>query len=323
MNESQLISSLKKHHSDKIKINKKSILSYKESISLSIIEEMENDPTVYLLGEDIGEYGGAYGVTKDAYLKFGKERVKDTPVSEAGFTGLAIGSAYYGLKPIVEFMSFNFVLPAIDQIINSSAKIYSMSGGKINCPIIFRGSNGRMDNLGAQHNHCYASWFLSCPGLIVLAPSNSQDAYILIKEAIRNPNPVVFLEHTNLYSISSEINIGNYSPKIGKANIIKKGNDITIVSFSYGVELSKKAIEIIEEDISIELIDLVSISPLDMSIITKSVSKTKNLLFVDEGWSISGIGSEIVSRLSISLKDSINFHILSSKFTPMPYSSSL
>jgi len=318
--ETQCVDPLKKYSSSKINTDKNFILSYKESISLSIIEEMDNDPTIYLLGEDVGEYGGAYGVTKNVYLKFGKNRVKDTPVSEAGFTGLAIGSAYYGLKPIVEFMSFNFVLPAIDQIINSAAKIYSMSGGKITCPIVFRGSNGRMDNLGAQHNHCYASWFLSCPGLIVLAPSNSQDAYLLIKEAVRNPNPVIFLEHTKLYSLTGKINKGIHLPKIGKANILIKGSDITIVSYSYGVELSKKAIKIIKKDITIELIDLVSISPLDINTIKKSAFKTRKLLFIDEGWSISGIGSEIIARLSISLKESVSFHILSSEFTPVPYS---
>lgn len=314
---------LAKSKKNEIIIKKDIFISYRDAISTSIVEEMYKDSKIYLIGEDIGVYGGVYGVTSKAFSIFKENRVKDTPVSEAGFTGLAIGSAYFGLKPIVEFMSFNFVLPAMDQIINSAAKIYSMSGGKINCPIVFRGSNGHMENLGAQHNQCYASWFSHCPGLIVLAPSNSQDAYILMKEAIKNKNPVIFLEHSKLYDRKSYIQKGVYKSKIGKSNIIKEGSDILIISYSYGIELSKQSIELLEKyNISVELIDLVSINPLDIETIKNSANKIGKALVVEEGWGISGIGSEIISRIYDS-SDNIIIKSLSSEYSPIPFSSEL
>ena len=265
----------------------------------AIAEEMRKNPDIFLIGEEVGEYEGAYKVSQGLLAEFGNKRIIDTPITEAGFTGLAVGAAMGGLVPIVEFMTWNFAFQAIDQIINSAAKTLYMSGGKVNIPIVFRGPNGSALQVAAQHSHDLSSIFSNIPGLVVLSPYDSADAKGMLKAAINSPNPVIFLENEILYNESFEVPDGDYIIPIGKASIKKSGKDITLVSFSRGVHTSLEASKILSKhNINVEVIDLRSLRPIDFETIINSVKKTNNIITVEEGWLSSGLGAEIISRVS-------------------------
>uniref|UniRef100_A0A803QSS1 Pyruvate dehydrogenase E1 component subunit beta n=1 Tax=Cannabis sativa TaxID=3483 RepID=A0A803QSS1_CANSA len=273
-------------------------MTVRDALNSALDEEMSADPKVFLMGEEVGEYQGAYKITKGLLDKYGPDRVLDTPITEAGFTGIGVGAAYYGLRPVVEFMTFNFSMQAIDHIINSAAKSNYMSAGQISVPIVFRGPNGAAAGVGAQHSQCYASWYASCPGLKVLAPYSSEDARGLMKAAIRDPDPVVFLENELLYGesfpVSAEALDSSFCLPIGKAKIEREGKDVTITAFSKMVGYALKAAEILaKEGISAEVINLRSIRPLDRATINTSVRKTNRLVTVEEGLPQHGVGAEI------------------------------
>ena len=255
-----------------------------------------------MIGEEVGEYEGAYKVSQGLLAEFGNKRIIDTPITEAGFTGLAVGAAMGGLVPIVEFMTWNFAFQAIDQIINSAAKTLYMSGGKVNIPIVFRGPNGSALQVAAQHSHDLSSIFSNIPGLVVLSPYDSADAKGMLKAAINSPNPVIFLENEILYNESFEVPDGDYIIPIGKASIKKSGKDITLVSFSRGVHTSLEASKILSKhNINAEVIDLRSLRPIDFETIINSVKKTNNIITVEEGWLSSGLGAEIISGSQVKL----------------------
>ena len=250
----------------------------REAIRQAIDEEMQRDPAVLVIGEEVAEYNGAYKVTKGLLNKYGPDRVCDTPISENAFTGMGIGAAMTGLKPIVEFMSFNFSFVAADQIISNAAKMFYMSGGRFNVPIVFRGPNGGAAQVSCQHSHCVEALYGNLPGLIVLSPSNAYDAKGLLKTAIRNPNPVLFLENELIYGQKMEIPKEEYLIPIGLASVLKEGTDITLVSYSRMIDLCKEAVDALaKKGIKVELIDIRSIKPLDIATISKSVKKNRSL----------------------------------------------
>ncbi len=321
--------SLLKEHSyslDSKKWSEKEI-TMREALNQAIEEEMNLDKDVFLLGEEVAEYDGAYKVTQGLLDKFGSKRVLDTPISEQGFTGLAIGAAMSGLKPICEFMTFNFSMQAIDQIVNSAAKSLYMSGGEINVPIVFRGPNGAAARVGAQHSQCFISWFSHIPGLLVVAPSNARDAKGLLKSSIRNLNPVVFLEHELLYKEKSNVPEENdFLIPIGKANLIKEGNDVTIIGFSMSVQRILNALPSIEKlGIKADVIDLRSIKPLDEDLIYKSVKKTNRVVIVEDGWGNTSFGSHLSYLIQSNCFDYLDSEIIkvSGKDVPMPYAENL
>ncbi|XP_021723029.1 pyruvate dehydrogenase E1 component subunit beta-1, mitochondrial-like [Chenopodium quinoa] len=302
----------------------------RDAINSAIDEEMGADPKVFLMGEEVGEYQGAYKITKGLLDKYGPNRVIDTPITEAGFTGIGVGAAFHGLKPIVEFMTFNFAMQAIDHIINSAAKTCYMSAGQITVPIVFRGPNGAAAGVGAQHSQCYAPWYGSCPGLKVLSPYSAEDARGLLKAAIRDPDPVVFLENEILYGesfpISDEVVDPNFTVPIGKAKIEREGKDVTITAFSKMVGFSLKAAEILEkEGISAEVINLRSIRPLDRALINDSVRKTSRLITVEEGFPQHGVGAEICTSVIEDSFDYLDAPIerIAGADVPMPYAPNL
>jgi pyruvate dehydrogenase E1 component beta subunit len=262
-------------------------------------EEMRADDRVFVMGEEVAEYQGAYKVTRELLQEFGPMRVVDTPITEHGFAGLGVGAAMAGLKPIVEFMTWNFAMQAIDQIINSAAKTLYMSGGQIKSSIVFRGPNGAASRVGAQHSQDYSSWYSHVPGLIVIAPYDAADAKGLLKAAIRNPNPVVFLEHEMLYGVEFEIpDVKDWIVPIGKAKIRRAGADVTITAHSRMVGLVLKAAdELAKDGIEAEVIDLRTLRPLDTATIIESVKKTNRIVTVEEGWGQSGVGAEIAARV--------------------------
>jgi len=306
-------------------------MTVREAINQGIDEEMERDEAVFILGEEVAQYQGAYKVTKGLYQKYGDKRVIDTPITEMGFTGLAIGAAYKDLKPIVEFMTMNFSMQAIDQVINSAAKQYYMSAGNVPCPIVFRGPNGNAAGTAAQHSQCFAAWYSSCPGLKVVAPYSSEDAKGLMKAAIRDPNPVVVLEHELMYGVSfpmsDEAQSKDFVIPFGKAKIEKEGSDVTIVAFSKMVGLAIEAAEAMAaKGVSVEVINLLSIRPLDRDAIINSVKKTGRIISIETGWPQCGIGSEI----SAILMESEAFNYLDAPMervtgadVPMPYATDL
>ena len=302
-------------------------MSVREAINTAIAEEMRLDKNVFLIGEEVGEYQGAYKVSQGLLKEFGKSRIIDTPISEEGFTGLAIGSAFNGLKPIVEYMTFNFSMQAIDQIVNTASKTHYMSGGQINVPIVFRGPNGSATQTAAQHSQDFTSWYAHCPGLKVVSPSNAADAKGLLKSSIRDPNPVVFLEHEIMYSHECEVPTDkNFLIPIGKANILKEGSDVTIISFSLSTFKSLEASEILLNDnINAEVIDLRTIRPIDKNTIIESVKKTNRVVCVEECWPFSGINSEISSIIMEEAFDYLDAPVkrVSSKDVPMPYALNL
>ncbi len=309
-------------------INSKDQITMRQAIRDTIAEEMRNDKKVFILGEEVAEYQGAYKVTQGLLEEFGKKRVIDTPISEQGFAGLAVGAAFKGLIPIVEFMTFNFSMQAIDQIINSAAKTLYMSGGQINCPIVFRGPNGAAAQVAAQHSQDFSSWYSHVPGLKVVAPSTPLNAKGLLREAIRDPNPVIFLENEILYGLKGEVSTDkNFTVPFGKANVAREGKDATIVTYSIMLHKSMEAAKILknEFDLDIEVIDLQSLRPIDAETILNSVKKTNRLVTVEESWPFASVGSEIVNIVQQNAFDYLDSPIIkvNSADVPMPYSSEL
>ena len=271
------------------------VQTVREALRDGMAEEMRRDENVYLMGEEVAEYQGAYKVSQGLLQEFGARRVVDTPITEQGFTGLAVGAGFMGLRPIVEFMTWNFSMQAIDQIINSAAKTLYMSGGQMGCPIVFRGPNGAASRVGAQHSQCYASWYAHCPGLKVVSPWSAADAKGLMKAAIRDPNPVLILENEILYGTSGPVPVSaDYVVPIGKAKVVRAGKDVTITAFSIMVGKALQAAEeLAKVGIDAEVIDLRSIRPLDIDTIVNSVKKTNRLVSCEEGWPFAGIGAEL------------------------------
>ena len=312
---------------ENIKTNSQNI-TMRESIRDAIKEEMIKNTKVFIIGEEVGEYQGAYKVTQGLLEEFGNKRVIDTPISEHGFTGLAIGSAFKGLRPIVEFMTFNFSMQAIDQIVNSAAKSLYMSGGQINCPIVFRGPNGAASQVAAQHSQDFTAWYSHCPGLKVVTPSNAFNAKGLLKSAINDDNPVIFLENEILYSHKADVPIDkDFIIPLGKANIALSGKDVTIATYSIMVSKCIEAASFIKEqhNVDVEIIDLQTIRPLDIDLIIQSVRKTNRLITVEESWPFASVGSEISYLVQKEAFDFLDSPILkvNSADVPMPYSSVL
>jgi pyruvate dehydrogenase E1 component beta subunit len=280
-------------------------ITLRDALRDAMAEEMRRDPDVFLMGEEVAEYQGAYKVSRELLAEFGPKRVVDTPITEHGFAGLGVGAAMAGLKPIVEFMTWNFAMQAIDQIINSAAKTLYMSGGQIRSSIVFRGPNGAASRVAAQHSQDYSSWYSHVPGLIVIAPYDAADAKGLLKAAIRNPNPVVFLEHEMLYGTEFEIpDVQDWIVPIGKAKVRRAGADVTITAHSRMVGLALKAAEqLASEGVDAEVIDLRTLRPLDMATIVESVRKTNRLVTVEEGWGQSGVGAEVCARVAAEAFD--------------------
>ena len=304
------------------------LITMRQAIRDAMAEEMRKNESVFVIGEEVGEYQGAYKVTQGLLEEFGPKRIIDTPISEQGFTGLAVGSAFKGLRPIVEFMTFNFSMQAIDQIINSAAKTLYMSGGQINCPIVFRGPNGAASQVAAQHSQDFTSWYAHCPGLKVVVPSNAYNAKGLLKSAIDDDNPVIFLENEILYGHKAEVPVDtNFEIPLGVANIALEGSDATIVTYSIMVSKSLEAVKLLKDkhDINVEVIDLQTIRPLDKETILESVKKTNRLVTVEESWPFASIGSEIVNIVQNEAFDFLDSPIkkINSADVPMPYSSVL
>mgnify|MGYP000533374068 FL=1 len=302
-------------------------ITVREALRDAILEEMEADNDVFIMGEEVAEYEGAYKVTQGLLEKFGDKRVIDTPITEHGFTGIGVGAAFGNLKPIVEFMTFNFSMQAIDQIINSAAKTLYMSGGQMGCPIVFRGPNGAASRVAAQHSQCFASWYSHVPGLKVVSPWSSEDAKGLLKSAIRDPNPIVFLENEVMYGQSFDCPISNeFTLPIGKAKVEKNGSDITIVAFSIMVGKALEAANELEKNgINVEVINLRTLRPLDLETIINSVKKTNRLITCEEGFGYSGIGAEISSLIQENAFDWLDAPVLRvhGKDVPMPYAENL
>jgi pyruvate dehydrogenase E1 component beta subunit len=299
----------------------------REALRDAMAEEMRRDEMVFLMGEEVAEYQGAYKVSQGLLEEFGPNRVIDTPITEHGFAGLAVGAAFTGLKPIVEFMTFNFSMQAIDQIVNSAAKTNYMSGGQMGSPIVFRGPNGAAARVAAQHSQCYASWYAHIPGLKVVAPWSAADAKGLLKSAIRDPNPVIFLENEMLYGQSFEVpQDKDWIVPIGKAKVVRKGSQVTITAFSRMVGVSLEAAELLaKEGIDAEVIDLRTIRPLDTATIVASVQKTNRLVSVEEGWPFAGIGSEMAAVIMEQAFDYLDAPVarVAGVDVPMPYAANL
>ena len=304
-----------------------SMMTVREALRDAMAEEMRANPDVFVMGEEVAEYQGAYKVTQGLLQEFGPKRVIDTPITEHGFAGIGVGAAMTGLRPIVEFMTFNFAMQAIDQIINSAAKTLYMSGGQMGCPIVFRGPNGAAARVAAQHSQDYSAWYSQIPGLKVVAPYTASDFKGLLKSAIRDPNPVVFLENEILYGQSFEVpNLPDFTIPIGKARIHRPGKDVTLVSFSIGMTYAIKAAAELEKDgIDAEIIDLRTLRPLDTQTIVESVKKTGRCITIEEGWPQNGIGAEIGMRLMEQAFDYLDAPVIriTGKDVPMPYAANL
>ncbi len=302
-------------------------VTLREALRDAMAEEMRRDDRVFVMGEEVAEYQGAYKVTQGLLDEFGARRVIDTPITEYGFAGIGTGAAMGGLRPIIEFMTFNFAMQAIDHIINSAAKTNYMSGGQMRCPIVFRGPNGAAARVGAQHSQNYVPWYASVPGLIVIAPYDAADAKGLLKAAIRCEDPVVFLENELLYGRTYEVPAGNdHVVPIGKARIMREGSDVTIVSYSIGVGLSlEAATKLAEEGISAEVIDLRTIRPLDKATILASLAKTNRLVVAEEGWPVCSVGSEILAICMEEGFDDLDAPVMriTNEDVPMPYAANL
>ncbi|WP_291684629.1 pyruvate dehydrogenase complex E1 component subunit beta [Bradyrhizobium sp.] len=302
-------------------------MTIREALRDAMAEEMRRDPDVFVMGEEVAEYQGAYKVTQGLLQEFGAKRVIDTPITEHGFAGVGVGAAMAGLKPIVEFMTFNFAMQAIDQIINSAAKTLYMSGGQMGCSIVFRGPNGAAARVAAQHSQDYSAWYSQIPGLKVIAPFSAADYKGLLKAAIRDPNPVIFLENEMLYGHSGEVpKLDDYVIPIGKARIVRTGGHITIVSWSNGMSYALKAAdELAKEGIEAEVVDLRTLRPMDTDTIVASVKKTGRAVTVEEGWQQNGVGAEICARIMEHAFDYLDAPVLrvSGKDVPMPYAANL
>ncbi len=301
-------------------------IQFREALREAMQEEMRRDPRVLLMGEEVAEYNGAYKVSQGMLDEFGPERVLDTPISELGFAGIGVGAAMNGLRPIVEFMTFNFSLVAIDQIINSAAKIYSMSGGQYSAPMVFRGPTGNAGQLGAQHSQNFENWYANCPGLKVVVPSNPYDAKGLLKTAIRDDDPVIFMESEVMYGDKGEVPTEEYLIPFGQAIIKKPGSDVTMVSFGKIVKVAiAAALELEKENISAEVIDLRTVRPIDFVAIVESVKKTNRLVIVEEAWPLASISSEITYHVQKHAFDYLDapVHRITNMDVPLPYAPTL
>ena len=298
-------------------------IQFREAIAQAMSEEMRRDETIYLMGEEVAEYNGAYKASKGMLEEFGDKRVIDTPISEAGFSGIGVGSTMTGNRPIIEYMTFNFALVGIDQIINNAAKIRQMSGGQFPCPIVFRGPTGSAGQLAATHSQAFESWYANCPGLKVIVPSNPYDAKGLLKSAIRDDDPVIFMESEQMYGDKGEVPDGEYTLPIGVADIKRPGKDITLVTYGKILKEALKASEeLIEEGIDVEIIDLRTIRPMDYQLIFESVKKTNRLVILEESWPFGNISTEITYQVQNEIFDYLDAPIekINTADTPAPYS---
>jgi pyruvate dehydrogenase E1 component beta subunit len=298
-------------------------IQFRQAIAEAMSEEMRRDESIYLMGEEVAEYNGAYKASKGMLDEFGEKRVIDTPISELGFSGIGVGSTMTGNRPIIEFMTFNFALVGIDQIINNAAKIRQMSGGQFPCPIVFRGPTGSAGQLAATHSQAFESWYANCPGLKVIVPSNPYDAKGLLKSAIRDDDPVIFMESEQMYGDKGEVPEGEYTLPIGVADIKRPGKDVTLVSFGKILKEALKAAEILaEENIDCEVIDLRTIRPLDYQTIFESVKKTNRLVILEESWPFGNIATEITYQVQSEIFDFLDAPVekINTADTPAPYS---
>jgi len=302
-------------------------MTVREALREAMAEEMRADERVFLMGEEVAEYQGAYKISQGLLEEFGARRVIDTPITEHGFTGLAVGAAFGGLRPILEFMTFNFAMQAIDHLINSAAKTLYMSGGQMGCPIVFRGANGAAARVGAQHSQDYAAWYAQIPGLKVVVPYSAADAKGLLKTAIRDPNPVIFLENEILYGRSFEVPVlEDFTISFGKARVWREGSDVTIVSFGIGMTYALEAAEALAtEGIGAEVIDLRSLRPIDYETVLASVQKTNRCVTVEEGWPVGAIGNHIGAVIMQRAFDYLDAPVINctGKDVPMPYAANL
>ena len=298
-------------------------IQFREAIAQAMSEEMRRDDTIYLMGEEVAEYNGAYKASKGMLDEFGEKRVIDTPISEAGFSGIGVGSTMTGNRPIIEFMTFNFALVGIDQIVNNAAKIRQMSGGQFPCPIVFRGPTGSAGQLGATHSQAFESWYSNCPGLKVIVPSNPYDAKGLLKSAIRDNDPVIFMESEQMYGDKGEVPEGEYTLPLGVADIKRSGKDVTLVTYGKMLkEAFKASEELIKEGIDTEIIDLRTIRPMDYEAIFESVKKTNRLVILEESWPFGNISTEITYQVQNEIFDYLDAPIekINTADTPAPYS---
>jgi pyruvate dehydrogenase E1 component beta subunit len=297
-------------------------IQFREALREALSEEMRKDPNIFLLGEEVAEYNGAYKVSQGMLEEFGAKRIIDTPIAELGFAGIGVGAAMNGLRPIVEFMTFNFSLVAIDQVINAAAKMYQMSGGQFNIPMVFRGPTGSAGQLGAQHSQAFENWYANCPGLKVVVPSNPYDAKGLLKSAILDNDPVIFMESEQMYGDKGEVPEEEYYLPIGKADIKREGTDVTIVSFGKIIKVVYQAAEELAKDgISVEVIDLRTVRPIDYDTVVESVKKTNRLVIVEEAWPLASISSEITYMVQKNAFDYLDAPIrrVTTEDTPLGY----
>lgn len=302
-------------------------LQFREALREAMSEEMRNDENVFLMGEEVAQYNGAYKVSQGMLDEFGEKRVIDTPIAELGFAGIGVGAAMHGLRPIIEFMTFNFSLVAIDQVINSAAKMLSMSGGHYGAPMVFRGPTGSAGQLGAQHSQAFDNWYANTPGLKVIVPSNPADAKGLLKSAIRDNNPVIFMESEQMYGDKGEVPEGEYLTPIGKAKVVEEGDAVTIVSFGKIMKVALEAAKTLREEdgIKAEVIDLRTIRPIDYQTVIDSVKKTNRLVILEEAWPLGNISTELSYMIQRNAFDYLDAPIrrINTKDTPLPYASTL
>ncbi|MDI9339651.1 MAG: pyruvate dehydrogenase complex E1 component subunit beta [Sediminibacterium sp.] len=302
------------------------VIEFREALREAMSEEMRKDPTIFLMGEEVAEYNGAYKVSKGMLAEFGPKRVIDTPIAELGFAGIGVGAASNGLRPIIEFMTFNFSLVAIDQVINSAAKMYSMSGGQYNVPIVFRGPTASAGMLSSQHSQAFENWYANCPGLKVVVPSNGYDAKGLLKSAIRDNDPVVFMESEQMYGDKMEVPEEEYYIPLGVADIKRAGTDVTIVSFGKIMKVAMAAAQELEkEGISVEVVDLRTVRPIDYYTVINSVKKTNRLVVVEEAWPLASISREIAYKVQKDAFDYLDAPVkaVTTADTPLPYAPTL
>jgi pyruvate dehydrogenase E1 component beta subunit len=302
------------------------IVTYRDALNQALREEMQRDDRVFLMGEEVGIYQGAYKVSKGLLQEFGEMRVVDTPITELGFAGVGVGAAMVGLRPVIEFMTWNFALLALDQVVNSAAKMLSMSGGQFNIPIVFRGPNGAALQLSAQHSQAWESWLAHIPGLKVVAPGTPYDAKGLLKSAIRDDNPVMFLEGEMLYNVKGEVPESEYTTPLGKAQVKREGDHVTIVSYGKMINVAQQAADLLAKDgIRAEVIDLLTLRPLDSETVAESVRKTNRAVVVEEGWEVCGIGAQVVDYVQRDCFDDLDAPVLRvhQVDVPMPYAKNL
>ncbi len=302
------------------------VITYRDALNQALREEMQRDDRVFLMGEEVAEYDGAYKVSRGLLKEFGAKRVVDTPIAELGFAGIGVGAAMVGLRPVIEMMTWNFALLAIDEIVNGAAKIRYMSGGQIGCPIVFRGPGGAALQLGAQHSQSFESWYAHVPGLKVLTPGTPADAKGLLKSAIRDDNPVVFIEGEMLYNVKGEVPDGEHLTPIGQAEVKRQGSDVTLICHGKMASVALKAAEqLAAENVAAEVVDLRTIRPLDTATILGSVTKTNRCVVVEEGWPFAGVGAQIVDVIQREAFDALDAPVLrvSNADVPMPYNKHL